>query len=97
MLNTIDKLYNNEQNRRLQREIYDCSLRLRIYECINSIKNDIYCNSEFNIQKTIIHKNLLYIIFSLNFRFKTKILTFILCIHKNYNKSFLFEYLKKRG
>lgn len=97
MFDTIDKLCNNEQNRRLQREIYDCSLRLRIYECINSIKNDVYYNSEFKIQKTIIHKNLLYIIFSLNFSFKIKILTFILCIQKNYNKSFVFEYLKKRG
>lgn len=97
MFDTIDKLCNNEQNRRLQREIYDCSLRLRIYECINSIKNNVYYNSEFKKQKTIIHKNLLYIIFSLNFSFKIKIITFILCIQKNYNKSFVFEYLKKRG
>lgn len=97
MLNTIDKLCNNEMNRRLRREIYDCALRLRIYECINAIKNDVCNNLEFEKQKKIIHKKLLYIIFSINFSFKIKFLTFILCTQKNYNKSFVFKYLKGRG
>lgn len=97
MFDTIDKLCNNEQNRRLQREIYDCSLRLRIYECINSIKTDAYHNTEFEKQKKIILKRLIYILFSMKFNLKNKILSYILCTRKNYKKTVVLQYLKKRG
>ena len=97
MLNTIDKLYNNEKNRKLRRKIFDHTLRLRISLCINAVKRNFYYDAEFEKQKKIILKNFFYVLFSMNFRLKTKILTFVLCAKRNYNKSFVFQYLKKRG